>query len=161
VFKLHHSLGDGFTLMSALFSCVQRADDPSQPLSFPSFTVKKEHKSTLWNNAKKMLLTCVNSVTEFGWSFWKSTFGVDSLTPIRSGEIGVEFKPMSISIVEFDISNIKLIKSKIGGVSSNGFLLIVLFLFFFFFFEVSFLLNLIYLNGFISYLKNKIFVQLK
>lgn len=118
MFKLHHSLGDGFTLMSALFSCVQRADDPSRPLTFPSFVAMEQHKGTFWNNAKRMLLTGVNSVTEFSWSFWKSTFGVDSLTPIRSGEIGVEFKPMHISIVEFDIDDIKQIKSNIGGVSS-------------------------------------------
>ncbi|XP_031255338.1 O-acyltransferase WSD1-like [Pistacia vera] len=31
IFKLHHSLGDGFSLMRALLSCLQRADDPSLP----------------------------------------------------------------------------------------------------------------------------------
>ncbi|KAA8526362.1 hypothetical protein F0562_008435 [Nyssa sinensis] len=36
IFKLHHALGDGFSLMGALLSCLQRADNPSLPLTFPS-----------------------------------------------------------------------------------------------------------------------------
>jgi len=36
IFKLHHSLGDGFSLMGALLSCLQRVDNPSLPLTFPS-----------------------------------------------------------------------------------------------------------------------------
>ncbi|KAL6269407.1 hypothetical protein ACE6H2_026318 [Prunus campanulata] len=36
IIKLHHALGDGFSLMSALLSCLQRADDPRLPLTFPS-----------------------------------------------------------------------------------------------------------------------------
>ncbi|KAF7843879.1 O-acyltransferase WSD1-like [Senna tora] len=31
IFKLHHALGDGCSLMGALFSCLQRADDPFLP----------------------------------------------------------------------------------------------------------------------------------
>ncbi|GLU06413.1 hypothetical protein SLE2022_234520 [Rubroshorea leprosula] len=34
VFELHHALGDGFSLMGAVLSCLQRADDPSRPLTF-------------------------------------------------------------------------------------------------------------------------------
>ncbi|KAJ1389769.1 O-acyltransferase, WSD1, N-terminal [Sesbania bispinosa] len=29
IFKLHHALGDGYSLIGALLSCLQRADDPS------------------------------------------------------------------------------------------------------------------------------------
>ncbi|KAE8660900.1 hypothetical protein F3Y22_tig00116944pilonHSYRG00067 [Hibiscus syriacus] len=36
IFKLHHSLRDGHSLMGALLSCFQRADTPSVPLTFPS-----------------------------------------------------------------------------------------------------------------------------
>ena len=119
MFRIHHSLGDGFSLMSSLFSCVQRADDPSRPLTFPPINAVEMHKKSFLNNAKRMSLTGLNSVTKFGWSFWKSTLGVDSFTPIRSDEIGVEFRPVCISNVEFDLGDIKLIKSKIGGVSSK------------------------------------------
>ncbi len=36
IFKFHHSLGDGYTLMGVLISCLQRADNPSLPLTFAS-----------------------------------------------------------------------------------------------------------------------------
>ncbi|KAG5020894.1 hypothetical protein JHK82_016807 [Glycine max] len=36
IFKLHHALGDGYSLVGALLSFLQRADDPSLPLLFPS-----------------------------------------------------------------------------------------------------------------------------
>ncbi|KAL3714570.1 hypothetical protein ACJRO7_006479 [Eucalyptus globulus] len=39
IFKLHHALGDGYSLVAALLSCLQRADDPSLPVTSPS--VKK------------------------------------------------------------------------------------------------------------------------
>ncbi|OVA00389.1 O-acyltransferase [Macleaya cordata] len=44
VFKLHHSLGDGYSLMGALFTCLKRADDPSLPFTFPSDYKKKKKK---------------------------------------------------------------------------------------------------------------------
>lgn len=36
VFKLHHALGDGFSLMGALLSCLKRCDNPALPLTFPN-----------------------------------------------------------------------------------------------------------------------------
>ncbi|WJX65878.1 hypothetical protein P8452_50492 [Trifolium repens] len=36
VFKLHHVLGDGYSLMGALLSCLERADNPSLPFTLPS-----------------------------------------------------------------------------------------------------------------------------
>ncbi|XP_034905888.1 wax ester synthase/diacylglycerol acyltransferase 4-like [Populus alba] len=36
IFKIHHAIGDGYSLMGALLSCLQRADNPSLPLTFPS-----------------------------------------------------------------------------------------------------------------------------
>ncbi|XP_020555062.1 uncharacterized protein LOC110011262, partial [Sesamum indicum] len=42
VFKLHHALGDGYSLMGALLSCLQRADNPAIPLTFPAFNPKTE-----------------------------------------------------------------------------------------------------------------------
>jgi hypothetical protein len=119
VFKLHHSLGDGFSLMGELFSCVQRADDPSKPLTFPSHKAKKPQKRALWSGPLRGMEMGMNTVKDFGWSLWKSTFGLDDLSPVRSGEIGVEFSPINIFCNEFGLDDIKRIKDKIGGVSLN------------------------------------------
>ncbi|XP_072960892.1 wax ester synthase/diacylglycerol acyltransferase 4-like [Typha angustifolia] len=113
VFKLHHALGDGFSLMAALFACLQRADDPSLPLTFPSSKVKvgKERSS----RARRVASICANTIRDFGWGIWKSNLADDDVSPVRSGVAGLEFRPIIISDVEFSLDDIRRIKSKLGG----------------------------------------------
>ncbi|KAI3780640.1 hypothetical protein L2E82_10625 [Cichorium intybus] len=114
VFKLHHALGDGFSLMGALLSCLQRADNPSLPLTFPNFqkahTQDNEDKSLI-NTVARALSGALNTVLDFGWSVLKSSFLEDSRTPIRSGKEGVEFRPINIMTMTFSLDQIKQIKS--------------------------------------------------
>ncbi|KAJ9550110.1 hypothetical protein OSB04_014155 [Centaurea solstitialis] len=117
VFKLHHALGDGFSLMGALLSCLQREDNPSLPLTFPSF--HKAPKSA--DNEIKSLISvlphalsgAMNTVLDFGWSVLKSSFLEDSTTPIRSGKEGVEFRPINVITMTFSLDKIKQIKSSL------------------------------------------------
>ncbi|KAI3854223.1 hypothetical protein MKW98_024646 [Papaver atlanticum] len=101
VFKLHHALGDGYSLMGALFSCLQRADNPSLSLTFPSI------RSNNYMNKKKSVLELLsvfkNTVTDFTWSLFKSNVLEDHVSPIRSGKEGVKFSPVSISTVTFSL----------------------------------------------------------
>ncbi|XP_039115580.1 O-acyltransferase WSD1-like [Dioscorea cayenensis subsp. rotundata] len=119
VFKLHHALGDGFSLMGALFSMVQRADKPSLPLTFPSSHAKPQndddHGSTIWETLCSAFSVGVNTICDFGWSFLKSTLIEDDKTPIRSGDPGVEFRPITISTVTFSLNDVRRIKAKLGG----------------------------------------------
>ncbi|KAI3515461.1 hypothetical protein L1887_14357 [Cichorium endivia] len=114
VFKLHHALGDGFSLMGALLSCLQRADNPSLPLTFPNFqkshTQDNEDKSLI-NTVPRALSGALNTVLDFGWSVLKSSFLEDSRTPIRSAKEGVEFRPINIMTMTFSLDQIKQIKS--------------------------------------------------
>ncbi|XP_058217785.1 wax ester synthase/diacylglycerol acyltransferase 11-like isoform X3 [Rhododendron vialii] len=112
IFKLHHALGDGFSLMGALLSCLQRADNPSPPLTFPS------HESSSTRNGKdngilrglgSVFTGVADTVLDFG-----STFVKDGRTPIRSGEDGVEFRPNVITTVTFSLDRVKQIKAKLG-----------------------------------------------
>ncbi|XP_027352697.1 O-acyltransferase WSD1-like [Abrus precatorius] len=116
IFKLHHALGDGYSLMGALLSCLQRADDPSLPLSFPSLKQSKEESSTKSFGRKFswMLSSAFNTVSDFGWSVLKSSIISDDITPIRSGDEGADFHPISISSMTFSIDQIKDIKSRLG-----------------------------------------------
>ena len=121
VFRLHHALGDGFSLMAALFSCLQRADDPSLPLTFPStrpkYKPEKNCVMSIFGKVQRVLSASVNTVRDFGWSLLKSNFLEDDKSPVRSGTAGVEFLPISITTVEFSLDDIRKIKMKIGGVS--------------------------------------------
>ncbi|KAF3444103.1 hypothetical protein FNV43_RR13793 [Rhamnella rubrinervis] len=114
IFKLHHALGDGYSLMSALLSCLQRADNPSLPLTFPSLRSSKPNK-----NHKKSIFSCVpcffssvfNTISDVRMSILKSE---DDRTPIRSGNGGIEFHPTSITTMTFPLDQIKSIKTKLG-----------------------------------------------
>ncbi|XP_010272425.1 PREDICTED: O-acyltransferase WSD1-like [Nelumbo nucifera] len=114
VFKLHHALGDGFSLMGALFSCLKRADDPSLPLTFPSSRFKKGSHSIL-KKVPRLFSIFFNTISDFSWSLLKSSLVEDDRTTIRSGEIGVEFRPVTISTVTLSLDRISQIKANIGG----------------------------------------------
>lgn len=125
IFKLHHSLGDGYSLMGALLSCLHRADDPSLPLTFPS--VMKPDQSSLGTERVLKTLEAVpkvfplvfNTIGEFTASLLKSTCLEDDLSPVRSGEDGIEFRPFMTATTGFSLDAIKQIKSCLQVVSSE------------------------------------------
>lgn len=117
IFKLHHALGDGYSLMGALLSSLQRADDPSLPLSFPSRkSSSSPSKKGFFRWFPSTVFSFFNSISDFGWSIVKSTLVEDDRSPIRSGEEGVESLPCVISNISFSLDQVKNIKSKLGVV---------------------------------------------
>ncbi|TYI87880.1 hypothetical protein E1A91_D04G166700v1, partial [Gossypium mustelinum] len=118
IFKLHHSLGDGYSLMAALLSCLQRADSPSVPLTFPTLTSAPNPNlsvggTSIFRNIPKVLRSAFNTVSDFGWSLMKSSYVEDDISLIRSGNPGVEFKLVLISTMTFSLDDIKQIKTKL------------------------------------------------
>ncbi|KAI3872037.1 hypothetical protein MKX03_009897 [Papaver bracteatum] len=113
IFKLHHALGDGYSLMGALFSCLQRTDNPSLPLTLPKIRSPDYMKKS--NCVVGLFSLFMNTVKDFAWSLAKSSVLEDDVTPIRSGTFGTEFKPVSITTVTFSLDQIKQIKAKLGG----------------------------------------------
>ncbi|GMP67299.1 hypothetical protein CsSME_00027344 [Camellia sinensis var. sinensis] len=122
VFKLHHAMGDGFSMMGALLSCLQRADDPSLPLTFPKVRMnvngreeedEKKNKEGVMKSVPRILTGFCNTILDFGWSLLKSSFVEDDRSPIRSGDDGVEFRPVTITTITFSLDQIKQIKSNL------------------------------------------------
>ncbi|KAG4152779.1 hypothetical protein ERO13_D04G142300v2, partial [Gossypium hirsutum] len=118
IFKLHHSLGDGYSLMADLLSCLQRADSPSVPLTFPTLTSAPNPNlsvggTSIFRNIPKVLRSAFNTVSDFGWSLMKSSYVEDEISLIRSGNPGVEFKLVLISTMTFSLDDIKQIKTKL------------------------------------------------
>ncbi|KAK4409277.1 hypothetical protein Sango_0000700 [Sesamum angolense] len=117
VFKLHHALGDGYSLMGALLSCLQRADNPAVPLTFPAFNPNTEARRadvSVCGNLSRAVSGLINTVCDFGWSLLKSSVIEDDQTPVRSGADGVEFRPITISTLTFSIDEIKQVKASLG-----------------------------------------------
>ncbi|KAJ1397523.1 O-acyltransferase, WSD1, N-terminal [Sesbania bispinosa] len=116
IFKLHHALGDGYSLMGALLSCLQRADDPSLPLSFPSQTKSdSQHakKISLFKKLPSDISSFFSSISDFGSSLIKTRMIEDDKTPIRSGYEGTESQPFTLSNISLSLDRIKGIKSKL------------------------------------------------
>ncbi|KAK9150144.1 hypothetical protein Syun_008453 [Stephania yunnanensis] len=121
IFKIHHSLGDGYSLMGALFTCFKRLDNPSLPLTLPSLGLEfptnnhEDKMHRIVKNVSNMLSLFFNTVSNFTESLLKSTVLEDDPTPIRSGNEGVEFLPLDISNVTFSLDHVKQIKTAIGA----------------------------------------------
>ncbi|KAF3444104.1 hypothetical protein FNV43_RR13794 [Rhamnella rubrinervis] len=117
VFRLHHALGDGYSFMSAMLSCLRRADNPALPMRFPSRQrSKSDYKKdyNIFTNLPRVFSSVFKTMSDFSWSFLKSSFVEDDRTPIRSGNDGVEFQPTTITTIFFPLDQIKLIKTKLG-----------------------------------------------
>ncbi|GFP86402.1 o-acyltransferase wsd1 [Phtheirospermum japonicum] len=126
VFKLHHALGDGYSLMGALLSCLQRADNPAVPLTFPSLN-PQPNETPPTRGVCGYLSGAMDTVRDFGWSLLKSSVVEDDRTPIRSGDDGVEFRPITLSTVSFSLDRVKQVKSNLN-VTINDVICGVLFL---------------------------------
>ncbi|XP_068666968.1 wax ester synthase/diacylglycerol acyltransferase 4-like [Aristolochia californica] len=117
VVKLHHAMGDGFSLMGAIFSCLKRADDPSLPLTFPSQKTPRQelHQTGSFSKVPRFFSMLFNTGTDFVWSLLKSSLVEDGKSPVRSAAEGVEFRPIEISTITFSLDDIRQIKAKVGG----------------------------------------------
>ncbi|KAF7805946.1 O-acyltransferase WSD1 [Senna tora] len=118
IMKLHHALGDGYSLMGALLSCLHRADDPSLPLSFPSRPENSTKKSIL-KRLPSAISSFFDSIPDFGWSLIKSGMMEDDISPIRSGFEGTESQPFALSNILFSLDRFKEIKSKLGVTTND------------------------------------------
>ncbi|XP_068643886.1 wax ester synthase/diacylglycerol acyltransferase 4-like [Aristolochia californica] len=116
LFKLHHAMGDGFSLMGALFSCLKRADDPSLPLTFPSAAkLKFKSEKNVCKRVSKAVAAIWNTVYDVTRSVLKSTVLEDDTSAIRSGHPHVESQPVVLSTVVLSLKGIREVKSKVSG----------------------------------------------
>jgi hypothetical protein len=111
------------TVMSALLSCVQRADNPSLPLTLPSrrSTEAQSGNKSAWARVPQLFSMVFNTASDFGWSFLKSTLVEDDLTPIRSGDEGAGYLPLTLSSMTFSLDRMKYIKTKLGVVRISNY----------------------------------------
>ncbi|KAL1834310.1 hypothetical protein ACET3Z_003961 [Daucus carota] len=122
IFKLHHALGDGYSLMGALLSCLKRTDNPRIPLTFPSHQSgssssklsKGSGVSSILKRLSGVPSSFANTVMDFGSSLLKSSFMKDVESPIRSGREGVEFQPFTMTTMEFSLDHVKNIKKTLN-----------------------------------------------
>lgn len=64
----------------------------------------------------KIFSTVSDTVLDFCWNFVKSTTAEDDQTSIRSGDDGVEFRPVRVATMTFSLDHVKQIKTKVDAV---------------------------------------------
>ncbi|RAL45319.1 hypothetical protein DM860_014729 [Cuscuta australis] len=118
IFKLHHSLGDGYSLMGALLSLLKRADNPVLPMTLPrrvSSQPARGRRGMKFLGAIPRLLTgVVHTVTDFTWSFMKSSWVDDDRTAVHSGDEGVELRPIAVTTVSISLHHLRQIKTNLN-----------------------------------------------
>ncbi|KAG4110303.1 hypothetical protein ERO13_D13G040600v2 [Gossypium hirsutum] len=128
VFRIHHSLGDGISLMSMLMANCRRADDAEAlPRMVPDKkTVIKGEKGrdwfwlfgVLWWFLKMVVFTLLFSM-EF---VLRSLLVSDEKTAITGGD-GVELWPRKLATAKFLLDDMKLIKRAVPDTTINDVLL--------------------------------------
>lgn len=126
VFRIHHSLGDGVSLMSLFLASCRKT---SQADSLPSLAGSQRRKSAdstgsnrvwgllLWLWA--ILILAWNTLVDMVNFMATSAFLKDTKTPIK-GVVGVEFHQKRIVHRTLSLDDIKIVKSTVGGVSSSS-----------------------------------------
>ncbi|CAI0449265.1 unnamed protein product [Linum tenue] len=115
IFKIHHAIGDGYSLMAAMISCFTRSDDHSLPLTFPKNRIRRS--SAAHGRAaflSRGLTSAINTASDMWFSFSKTKFSEDDLSPIRSGDPAVGSRPVSVVTMTFPLDDVKEIKGRLG-----------------------------------------------
>ncbi|WOH06671.1 hypothetical protein DCAR_0626099 [Daucus carota subsp. sativus] len=114
VLKIHHSLGDGISLMSSLLACTRQSSDPKRLPTLPTSTRARSHSSsktkgvfcTFWT----MLLMVFNTFVDVLLLTATALFLKDSDTPIKgSPESGSAKKCMVHKLI--NLNDVKLVKT--------------------------------------------------
>ncbi|KAG6730304.1 hypothetical protein I3842_01G073400 [Carya illinoinensis] len=116
IFRIHHSLGDGTSLISLLLACTRKTSDPS---ALPTVPVKKKKEKSSSNPL--WLSRCFIGLWWICRLFWHTVVDVfmfiatamflkDTETPLK-GPPGVEFTPRRIVHRTVSLDDIKLVKN--------------------------------------------------
>ncbi|KNA09248.1 hypothetical protein SOVF_155300 [Spinacia oleracea] len=122
VLRVHHSVGDGVSLMSMLSSCFGNK-------IISDIDVMKKHKKKIHENKKwkiKGLWGLIKSIwftIVFGLRFLGRVLGVKNNVSVVSGGDGVELWPRKLMTAKFMIQDFKSIKVAIPSVTVNDVLL--------------------------------------
>ncbi|XP_071726023.1 wax ester synthase/diacylglycerol acyltransferase 4-like [Rutidosis leptorrhynchoides] len=124
VFRFHHSLGDGMSLMNLLLACTRKVSDPQALPTLPGNNKSHVVVPSIWSR----LIVLWNSFVALLMFVFTALFLQDTKTPMK-GSIGVEHRPRRFVIRSVSRDDIKLVKQALNvtmndvvlGVTQAGF----------------------------------------
>lgn len=125
IFRIHHSLGDGTSLMSLLLACTHQVSKPDE---LPTIPLKKRKKisTAKCSSARGLMRKYLAGIWLFLEMIWNTivdivTFGATALflkdteTPIKAPS-GSEFNPRRIVYRTVSLDDLKLVKNTLDMV---------------------------------------------
>ncbi|KAI3445965.1 hypothetical protein Pfo_002630 [Paulownia fortunei] len=116
VFRLHHALGDGISLMSMLLSCCRRVDDPAQPPTIGGVgrASLAPRRWSVWTLVKVVWFTllCV-------FEFALRVLWLRDKTTAVSGGSGVELWPRRLATAKFRLDDMKAVRRAVSDSTIN------------------------------------------
>ncbi|CAH1426570.1 unnamed protein product [Lactuca virosa] len=114
VFRFHHSLGDGLSLMTLFLACTRKSSDPD---ALPTLPVYKESSYIKFSTVRSVLEMFWNSFVSVVMFVFTVFFLKDTETPLK-GPLGVENRPRRFVRKSVNLSDIKVVK-KVMDVTLN------------------------------------------
>lgn len=122
IFKFHHALADGITLMGVVLSCVQRHDEPSKPLTFPTKSTTLRPKNSTPNAFMRVVKFVPQFMASAFYSFYyfgqslRILYREDDRTPLRPRNMECAPLCASIQTLTWSLTDVKRIKTVLGVV---------------------------------------------
>ncbi|KAF8013045.1 hypothetical protein BT93_I1037 [Corymbia citriodora subsp. variegata] len=121
VFRIHHALGDGISLMSMFLASCRQVDDPEAlpTIGPPSSAKRRGGGGGKWWKAVVRVLGVVWFTLVFVVEFvLRSMWVSDRKTPV-SGGAGVELWPRKLATARFSLEDMKVVKSAVVNATIN------------------------------------------
>lgn len=121
IFRIHHSIGDGMSIMSLVLACTRKTSDPTALPTIPTKKRKRPSTSAGWLVRLVLYIWFVlqliwNTLVDVAVFIATSIFLRDTLTPLK-GTPGVEFSPKWFVHKIVSLDDIKLVKNAMNMVS--------------------------------------------
>eukprot|EP00253_Pinus_taeda_P026122 PITA_26122 len=131
VLRIHHSLGDGVSLMSLFLACTRKAGDPQSLPTIPRKTPKSNtrpingesvgilHVQPLIMVLYNLFLVIWYTIVEMMHFLATNVWIKDRNTPIK-GYPGVERSPKQIEHATLNLGDFKIVKTAVNGMNADA-----------------------------------------
>ncbi|KAK4477029.1 hypothetical protein RD792_016231 [Penstemon davidsonii] len=119
VFRVHHALGDGISLMSMLLSCCRRVDDPSKTPTIGGVGSASSTAGLRRRWGVGTLLKVVWYTLVYILEFVLRILWLRDKTTSLSGGAGVELWPRRLATARFRIDDMKIVKGAVANATIN------------------------------------------
>eukprot|EP01018_Ginkgo_biloba_P037486 Gb_41481 [translate_table: standard] len=120
IFRIHHALGDGISIMSLFLASCRRVDKPALLPTIPSGSTSKGNPANKYSPFSgllmlwKLVLVACFTFMDVMHFIVRILWVRDSNSPI-SGGAGVELWPRKLSVATFTIDDMRVVKNAING----------------------------------------------